>query len=33
MKEFRRKFPGVEVKIDAEATHRPIQALLQGNSM
>ena len=30
MKEFRRKFPGVEVKIDAEATHRPIQALLQG---
>jgi LysR family transcriptional regulator for metE and metH len=30
MKEFRRKFPGVEVKIHAEATHRPIQALLQG---
>src|SRR5438105_6622596 len=30
MKEFRRKFPGVEVKIDADATHRPIQALLQG---
>src|SRR5215470_11249710 len=30
MKEFRRKFPGVDVKIDAEATHRPIQALLQG---
>jgi LysR family transcriptional regulator, regulator for metE and metH len=30
MKEFRRKFPGVEVKIQAEATHRPIQALLQG---
>src|SRR5499433_1105773 len=30
MKEFRRKFPGVEVKIDAQATHRPIQALLQG---
>ena len=30
MKEFRGKFPGVEVKIDAEATHRPIQALLQG---
>ena len=30
MKEFRRKFPGVEVKIEAEATHRPIQALLQG---
>ena len=30
MKEFRQKFPGVEVKIDAEATHRPIQALLQG---
>jgi LysR family transcriptional regulator, regulator for metE and metH len=30
MKEFGRKFPGVEVKIDAEATHRPIQALLQG---
>jgi len=30
MKEFRRKCPGVEVKILAEATHRPIQALLQG---
>jgi LysR family transcriptional regulator for metE and metH len=30
MKNFRRKFPGVEVRIDAEATHRPIQALLQG---
>jgi LysR family transcriptional regulator for metE and metH len=30
MKEFRRKFPGVELKIDAQATHRPIQALLQG---
>ena len=30
MKEFRRKFPGVEVTIDAQATHRPIQALLQG---
>src|SRR5438105_2984895 len=30
MKEFRRKFPDVEVKIDAEATHRPIQALLRG---
>src|SRR5262245_50402092 len=30
MKEFRRKFPEVEVKIDADATHRPIQALLQG---
>jgi LysR family transcriptional regulator, regulator for metE and metH len=30
MKDFRRKFPGVEVKIDADATHRPIQALLQG---
>src|SRR5262249_17243232 len=30
MKEFRRKFPGIEVRIDAEATHRPIQALLQG---
>src|SRR5215469_628545 len=30
MKEFRHKFPGVEVKIDADATHRPIQALLQG---
>jgi LysR family transcriptional regulator, regulator for metE and metH len=30
MKEFGRKFPGVEVKIDAEATHRPIQALFQG---
>jgi LysR family transcriptional regulator for metE and metH len=30
MKEFRRKFPGVELKIDAEATHRPVQALLQG---
>jgi LysR family transcriptional regulator, regulator for metE and metH len=30
MKDFRRKFPGVEVKIQAEATHRPIQALLQG---
>src|SRR5262245_14869539 len=30
MKEFRRKFPGVEVKIEAEATHRLIQALLQG---
>jgi LysR family transcriptional regulator for metE and metH len=27
---FRRKYPGVEVKIDAHATHRPIQALLQG---
>ena len=30
MKEFRRKFPGVEVRIDAESTHRPIQALLRG---
>src|SRR5215471_15776221 len=30
MKEFQRKFPGVEVKIDADATHRPVQALLQG---
>jgi LysR family transcriptional regulator, regulator for metE and metH len=30
MKEFRRKFPGVEVTIDAEATHQPIEALLQG---
>jgi LysR family transcriptional regulator for metE and metH len=30
MKEFRRKFPFVEVKIEAEATHRPIQALLGG---
>jgi LysR family transcriptional regulator, regulator for metE and metH len=30
MKEFRRKFSGVEVKIEAEATHRPIEALLQG---
>src|SRR5215470_676124 len=30
MKEFRRNFPGVEVKIDAQATHRPIQALLEG---
>jgi LysR family transcriptional regulator for metE and metH len=30
MKEFQSKFPGVEVKIDVQATHRPIQALLQG---
>src|SRR5215831_14772355 len=30
MKEFRRKFPGIDVKIDAGATHRPIAALLQG---
>src|SRR5215471_5991500 len=30
MKQFRRKFPGVEVKIEAQATHRPIQALLEG---
>src|SRR5262245_24251069 len=30
MKEFRQKFPGVDVKIEAGATHRPIQALLQG---
>src|SRR6476661_2777620 len=30
MKEFRQKFPGVEIKIDAEATHRPVQALLHG---
>ena len=25
MKEFRRKFPGVEVKIDADATHRDVR--------
>jgi len=30
MKEFRRKFPQVQVKIEAEATHRPIQALVRG---
>jgi len=30
LKEFSRKFPGVEVKIVVEATHRPIQALLHG---
>lgn len=30
LKEFRREFPGVEVKIEVEATHRPIQALLHG---
>ena len=30
MKEFSRKFPGVEVKIEVEATERPIQALLKG---
>src|SRR5215472_5259205 len=30
MKEFRRKFPGIEVKIEAHATHRPIDALLEG---
>jgi LysR family transcriptional regulator for metE and metH len=30
MKEFRRKFPGVDVKIDAEATHQPVEALLHG---
>src|SRR5215475_6220630 len=29
MKEFQRKFPGVALKIDADATHRPVQALLQ----
>src|SRR5262249_47935650 len=30
MNEFRKKFPGVQVTIEAHATHRPIQALLQG---
>ena len=30
MKEFRRRFPGIEVKIEARATHRPIEALLEG---
>lgn len=30
LKEFNRKFPKVEVKILLEATHRPIQALLNG---
>jgi LysR family transcriptional regulator for metE and metH len=30
LKEFSRKFPKVEVKIVAEATHRPIPALLNG---
>jgi len=30
LKEFSRKFPGVEVKIMVEATHQPIQALLGG---
>lgn len=30
MKEFSRKFPGVEIKIELQATHRPIQALLHG---
>jgi LysR family transcriptional regulator for metE and metH len=30
MKEFRPKFPDVEIKIEAEATHRPVQALLRG---
>jgi LysR family transcriptional regulator, regulator for metE and metH len=30
LKEFSRKFPKVEVKILAEATHRPIPALLNG---
>jgi len=30
MKDFRRKFSGVEVRIEVEATHKPIQALLDG---
>jgi LysR family transcriptional regulator for metE and metH len=30
LKEFNRKFPGVEVQIALEATHQPIQALLNG---
>jgi len=30
MEEFRRKCPEIEVRIEAGATHRPIQALLQG---
>ncbi len=30
LKEFNRKYPGVEVRINIEATHRPIQALVNG---
>jgi LysR family transcriptional regulator for metE and metH len=30
LKEFNRKFPGVDVRIVLEATHQPIQALLSG---